>query len=357
MRALQFSDIRRSRGPRLGGGSRAARRPRADPDRCAGREREPDRLEDVRRIAGRRRAAGRARAIWGSTLPVWWTRSARESRASPWAMTCSARASNTQAEFAVLDSWAAKPRPSTGRSPRRPAWPVRRANGVFACSASRAGDTIFVDGGAGGVGAAAVQMAVARGANVIASSGEANQDYLREIGAIPVLYGDGVVDRVRGRGRRAGSTAVFDVVGKTPIEDLISLASEPSEVVTIANFGAGDGRCPRHRRRTRRAIPCEALAGVADLLDAEQTRDQGADFPVRARGRGLPHQSGRPRPRQAGPSCLTEEDDRERVLVGGRSLPGAVRRVVRARRHRAREGLLRVRRRRAGRSWTSPPDR
>jgi NADPH:quinone reductase-like Zn-dependent oxidoreductase len=38
----------------------------------------------------------------------------------------------------------------------------------------KAGDTLFVDGGAGGVGAVAVQMAIARGAGVIASSSEAS---------------------------------------------------------------------------------------------------------------------------------------------------------------------------------------
>jgi NADPH:quinone reductase-like Zn-dependent oxidoreductase len=55
----------------------------------------------------------------------------------------------------------------------------------------KTGDTIFVDGGAGGGGAVAVQMAVARGARVVASASEANQDYLREIRAIPVLYEEG----------------------------------------------------------------------------------------------------------------------------------------------------------------------
>jgi NADPH:quinone reductase-like Zn-dependent oxidoreductase len=66
-------------------------------------------------------------------------------------------------------------------------------------------------------------MAVARGARVIASASEANQDYLRELGAIPVRYGDGVVDRVRAA---AGGRldAVFDVAGKTSIEELIGLA-------------------------------------------------------------------------------------------------------------------------------------
>jgi NADPH:quinone reductase-like Zn-dependent oxidoreductase len=60
----------------------------------------------------------------------------------------------------------------------------------------QAGDTIFIDGGAGGVGAVAVQMARARGARVIALASEANQDYLREIGAIRVRYGQDMADRV-----------------------------------------------------------------------------------------------------------------------------------------------------------------
>src|SRR5438067_8738920 len=93
---------------------------------------------------------------------------------------------NTQAEYAVLDSWAAKP-PSVD-------WAVAAAAGVAGETSERglrlldvnAGDTTFVDGGAGGVGAVAVQMAVARGGRVIGSASEANQDYLREIRAIPV---------------------------------------------------------------------------------------------------------------------------------------------------------------------------
>ena len=107
------------------------------------------------------------------------------------------RGRNTQAEYAVLDAWAAKP-PSVD-------WAVAAAAGVAGETSERglrlldvdAGDTLFVDGGAGGVGAVAVQMALARGARVIASASEANQDYLREIGATPVLYGQGLAERVR----------------------------------------------------------------------------------------------------------------------------------------------------------------
>jgi NADPH:quinone reductase-like Zn-dependent oxidoreductase len=174
------------------------------------------------------------------------------------------RGRDTQAEYAVLDAWAVKP-PSID-------WAVAAAAGVAGETGERglrlldvkAGDTLFVDGGAGGVGAATVQMALARGAKVIASSGEANLDYLREIGATPVRYGQGVAERVRAA---AGGPvdAVFDVAGKTPVEDLVSLVPEPSQVVSIANFAAGQAGA-RVTGGGADSRPMEALALVAELL-------------------------------------------------------------------------------------------
>lgn len=169
-----------------------------------------------------------------------------------------------QAEYAVLDSWAVKP-PSID-------WAVAAAAGVAGETAERglrllavnAGDTVFIDGGAGGVGAVTVQMALARGANVIASASQANQDYLREMGATPVLYGDGIAARVQAA---AGGPvqAVFDVAGKSPIEDLISLAPEPSQVVSIANFAAAQAGA-RVTGGGEDSRPMQALAQVAELL-------------------------------------------------------------------------------------------
>ena len=37
---------------------------------------------------------------------------------------------------------------------------------------------------------------MARGATVVATASAANQDYLREIRAIPILYGDGLAERL-----------------------------------------------------------------------------------------------------------------------------------------------------------------
>jgi NADPH:quinone reductase-like Zn-dependent oxidoreductase len=185
---------------------------------------------------------------------------------------------NTNAEFAVLDSWAHK----------APAidWAVAAAVGVAAETSERglrllgvkSGDTLFIDGGAGGVGAVAAQMAVARGVRVIASAGPDNQDYLREIGAIPVLYGQGLADRVRAvPGEKVD--AVFDVAGKSPIEDLISLAPQPSQVVTIANYGAG-GSGARLTGGAADSQPMKALAEAAELLEQNKLVVKVQTFPL-----------------------------------------------------------------------------
>ena len=51
------------------------------------------------------------------------------------------------------------------------------------------GTTVLIDGAAGGVGSAAVQFAVARGARVIGTASERNHEYLRSLGAEPTTYG------------------------------------------------------------------------------------------------------------------------------------------------------------------------
>ena len=185
--------------------------------------------------------------------------------------------SNTNAEFAVLESYAKKPSSVD--------WAVAAAAGVAAETAIRAfdlvgvtrGSTVLIDGGAGGVGAVAVQIAIARGATVIASAGEGNQDYLREIRATPVLYGDGMVERVRDISPD-GVDAVFDVAGKAALADLISLVPKPSQVVTIAQFNLGDSGVQLTTGRSEHAK--EALAETADLLEQNKLVIKIQTFPL-----------------------------------------------------------------------------
>jgi NADPH:quinone reductase-like Zn-dependent oxidoreductase len=184
---------------------------------------------------------------------------------------------NTHAEYAVLNSWVHKPASVD--------WAVAAGAGVAAEAAERAlrllgvkeGSTIFIDGGAGGVGSAAAQIAKAGGATVIASASEGNQDYLREIGAIPVVYGEGMVDRVRALPIDK-IDAVLDAAGKTPIEDLISLAPEPSQVVSIANFGAAAAGA-RVTGGGADSQPMKALADAAELLEQSKLVIKIQTFP------------------------------------------------------------------------------
>jgi D-arabinose 1-dehydrogenase-like Zn-dependent alcohol dehydrogenase len=59
------------------------------------------------------------------------------------------------------------------------------------------GDVIVVTAAAGGVGHLECQLLRLGGARVIGIAGEENHDYLRQIGAVPVRYGDGLAERVR----------------------------------------------------------------------------------------------------------------------------------------------------------------
>lgn len=99
-----------------------------------------------------------------------------------------------------------------------------------------AGDTLLVSGAAGSVGTIAVQMAIARGATVVGTAGEANQDYIRSLGAIPTTYGNGLVDRVRAL--VPGVDAVLDVAGKGVLPDAIALRGSTDRILTLADGSA-----------------------------------------------------------------------------------------------------------------------
>ncbi len=74
------------------------------------------------------------------------------------------------------------------------------------------GQTVLIHAASGGVGSFAVQIARAHGARVIGTASEENHDYLRELGAEPVTYGEGLEARVRELAPD-GVDAVVDLVG------------------------------------------------------------------------------------------------------------------------------------------------
>ena len=90
-------------------------------------------------------------------------------------------------------------------------------------------------------GTLVVQLAVERGARVIATASPANHDYLRSLGAEPVAYGDGpdgdLVDRVRALAPD-GVDVALDLVGTDEaLETSIELVPDRDRVLTVAAFG------------------------------------------------------------------------------------------------------------------------
>lgn len=102
-----------------------------------------------------------------------------------------------------------------------------------------AGETLLVHAAAGGVGSVAVQLAVARGATVIGTASADNHKYLRSLGAAPVTYGDGLLERVRAIAPH-GVDAVLDASGRGEIPMSIELTGDPGRVLTLVAFDAAD---------------------------------------------------------------------------------------------------------------------
>lgn len=101
------------------------------------------------------------------------------------------------------------------------------------------GDVVLIHAAAGGVGTIATQLAVARGARVIGTASERNHDFLRDLGAEPVTYGEGLADRVRELAPE-GVDVVLDLVGDGAVAVSVPLVKDVSRVVSIADRAAGD---------------------------------------------------------------------------------------------------------------------
>ncbi|MFJ2953503.1 NADP-dependent oxidoreductase [Streptomyces sp. NPDC087270] len=141
------------------------------------------------------------------------------------------------------------------------------------------GGTLLVNGASGSIGSAAVQFAVARGARVIGTASPANHAYLRSLGAVPVAYGDGLVERVRALAPD-GVDLALDIAGSGVLPELIGLAGGPEHVLTVADFaGAQEHGVRFSRGDSGRAL--HALAEIGELIEAGRfSLPVGGTFPL-----------------------------------------------------------------------------
>jgi NADPH:quinone reductase-like Zn-dependent oxidoreductase len=140
------------------------------------------------------------------------------------------------AEYALAPVTGLAPKPAGLDWAHAAALPVasETAERVLDLLGVSAGETLLIHGASGGVGTIAVQLAVARGARVVGTAGADNQAYVAELGATALVYGDGLVERVRTLAPD-GVDAVFDAAGKGALEDSVALRGGTDRIVTIAD--------------------------------------------------------------------------------------------------------------------------
>lgn len=98
------------------------------------------------------------------------------------------------------------------------------------------GDTVLIHGAAGSLGAFAVQLAKEWGADtIIGTASEGNHDYLRSLGAIPVTYGEGLVERVRALAPN-GVDAAFDTAGVEAVRASVELVQDRNRICTFVAY-------------------------------------------------------------------------------------------------------------------------
>ncbi len=154
---------------------------------------------------------------------------------------------------------------------------------ALAAIRARPGQTILLHAAAGDVGLSALQLAALEGIRVVGTAGEKDFGLLRRYGAIPVRYGEGLLDRVRAAAPE-GIDGALDLVGTDEAVDVsLQLVRDRSRIATIVAFerakrdhflavGGSSGQDPAGlavRDAARLRLTALAQAGAFDVRIAQ----------------------------------------------------------------------------------------
>jgi NADPH:quinone reductase-like Zn-dependent oxidoreductase len=197
------------------------------------------------------------------------------------------------AEFALLEDYA--PIPPSLDFAAAASLPVAVETAVRTLDALGVteGQTVVINGAAGGVGQTAVQIARNRGARVIGTASEANHEFLRSLGAQATTYGDGLAERVRELAPE-GVDAALDAAGGGALPALVQVTGDPQRVITIADYqgaqetgvpfsgGMGTGRAVHALREIAEPIeagkftlPVAQTFGLEEIAEAHRVSQDG----------------------------------------------------------------------------------
>ena len=151
------------------------------------------------------------------------------------------------AEYAILNLWTPVPSGLSMVEAASLPMAIETAYRYIDWLGVAAGQTVLVNGAGTMIGFAAVQMALLRGARVIATAGQTFAERLRALGATVTPYGEGLAARVR---EIAGTPdLIFDAApinlqpdpapAERVLADLVEIAGDdPGRVITCANIAA-----------------------------------------------------------------------------------------------------------------------
>ena len=171
------------------------------------------------------------------------------------------------AEFALLDHYA--PIPSDVDFAGAAALPlaVETATRGIDLLGVHEGQTLLINGAAGAVGTIATQLAVMRGARVIATASDRNFERLRNYGAEPTNYGDGLAQRVSDLAPD-GVDLVFDLGPVGALPELVKITGSPDRVLTVSDFETSEALGVRSSGREGTISRWDALKPAAELAAA-----------------------------------------------------------------------------------------
>jgi NADPH:quinone reductase-like Zn-dependent oxidoreductase len=142
------------------------------------------------------------------------------------------------AELLILSAWAHTPATWNDEQAAGAGLATVTAMAGLNALGSLAGRTLLVEGAAGGVGSAAVEIAVAQGAAVIGTASERNHGFLTALGAVPTTYGPGLAQRLTTLAPH-GVDIALDTAASGSLDDLVAITGDPKRVATVADHAGG----------------------------------------------------------------------------------------------------------------------
>jgi NADPH2:quinone reductase len=145
--------------------------------------------------------------------------------------------------------------------------------------APQPGETVAVSAAAGGVGSIVVQLLVLREARVLGIAGPGNADWLRAHGVTPIVYGEGLADRLR-EAAPNGIDAFIDLFGPDYVQLAVDLGVAPERIDTIIAFQKA-GVVGAKAEGSAEASTPEVLTEMANLVATGAIDfDVAATFPL-----------------------------------------------------------------------------